>query len=277
MKSKTCYMILSHGRASNQITLRMLRKNGIAENVYIVIDNEDVQEDDYKRLYGNKVIVFDKRKEAEHTDTFDNGGNNDVVLFARNFAKRWAYERGYEYICLLDDDIQNFYYRYSSGEKMKSKPVCELNEIIELCISYMQHGGVDVISFGNDYDYIGGLEGKMREGITRKANGVFLLRTDSRMLFVSRFNEDVNTCYPESARGKLIFSVLCVQMKAKGTGKGNKGGMERIYREMSDYNKHFYSILCMPSDMKIVVDKKGACKLKKRANFPKILSGRYKK
>lgn len=77
--------ILSHGRASNVKTLRTLKRAGYTGKVIIVIDNEDEQEDDYKRIYGNKnVYVFDKEDVARRYDAMDNFDERRTIFYARN-------------------------------------------------------------------------------------------------------------------------------------------------------------------------------------------------
>lgn len=273
---KVCYIILSHERAKNQITFKMLKKCGVdSKCIFILIDNEDKQEDEYKTLYEN-ILVFDKKKEENEADTFDNSGNNNVVLFARNYGIKWAKQNGYDFAVLLDDDITTFMYRYVKDGKMRKKNVNNINKVINCVINYIKKTNIDMISFGNEYDYIGGINGGIREGIRRKANGVFVINLKKHIKFISRFNEDINTCYTMNQKGALIFSIMCIKMVAKNTGNG-KGGMESCYKTMSDYNKCFYSVICLPSMMKIVNKKNGDIILKKSNDCPKIISERYKK
>ena len=48
--------ILTHGRANNVITYATLRKQGYTGQIYLMVDDEDKQIDDYKKLYGKQVI-----------------------------------------------------------------------------------------------------------------------------------------------------------------------------------------------------------------------------
>lgn len=59
MKHKSFVVfILTHGRASNVKTLRILKKAGYTGKVILVIDNEDEMESDYKRIYGNEQLLL---------------------------------------------------------------------------------------------------------------------------------------------------------------------------------------------------------------------------
>lgn len=61
MRNDFAVLILSHGRADRVYTIPTLRKGGYTGKVYIVVDNEDEQQDEYIARYGKEnVIVFDK-------------------------------------------------------------------------------------------------------------------------------------------------------------------------------------------------------------------------
>ena len=64
-------LILSHGRANRVITVDTLRRCGYTGDIYIIIDDMDNDEDEYRKRYGNKVIMFNKRAEAERSDVMD--------------------------------------------------------------------------------------------------------------------------------------------------------------------------------------------------------------
>lgn len=63
--------ILSHGRADTISTYRALRDSGYTGRTYVVIDNEDDQEDLYRQKFGDDIIQFDKRDYLEKTDLGD--------------------------------------------------------------------------------------------------------------------------------------------------------------------------------------------------------------
>ena len=69
MESKDfAVFILSHGRADTISTYRALRDGGYTGRTYVVIDNEDDQEDLYRQKFGDDIIQFDKRDYLEKTD-----------------------------------------------------------------------------------------------------------------------------------------------------------------------------------------------------------------
>lgn len=277
MKHKCCFMICTHGRAYNQITLRTLYRLGITEHIYLIVDDEDEQRNEYEKEYEEQVIVFDKEDEERKTDTLDNNGTRSVVLFARNVALRKARDLGYKKVVVCDDDILEFSFRYVSKNKLKHK-ILNDSKIFNIVFEYMDEANIDIVSFGNDLDYIGGLNGLYNQGIVRKANNIFLINTEKDIKFCSRFNEDTNTCYMLNKKGRLVFDIPLIQAKTKAVGKGTQnGGMKEAYKVMSDYLKAFYSVVCMPDTSMIFVDKKGNINLKKKNAYPMIISEVYKK
>lgn len=85
MRNDFAVLILSHGRADRVYTIPTLRKGGYTGRIYIVVDNEDEQQDEYIARYGKEnVIVFDKLEAMKHSDTMDNYEKHNIVLYARN-------------------------------------------------------------------------------------------------------------------------------------------------------------------------------------------------
>ena len=65
-----------------------------------------------------------------------------------------------------------------------------------------------------------------------------------------RINEDVNTYTTLGSRGKKIFTVTDASLVQKQTQK-NKGGMSNVYLDSGTYLKSFYSVMGMPSAVRI--------------------------
>ena len=96
MESKDfAVFILTHGRAKSISTYRALRDGGYTGDTYIVIDNEDDQEELYREKFGDMVIQFDKRDYLEKTDLGDLDDDRRIGVFARNFIQDEAKRLGY--------------------------------------------------------------------------------------------------------------------------------------------------------------------------------------
>ena len=71
-KKDYAVFILSHGRARDIKTVKTLKKFGYTGEWFVVIDDLDKQRHLYETKFDkNRLIVFDKKKVAEQTDTGD--------------------------------------------------------------------------------------------------------------------------------------------------------------------------------------------------------------
>jgi lipocalin len=69
MRDDFAVFILTHGRPEKVFTLNSLKAGNYSGKWYIVIDNEDDTEDEYRRLYGDRVLQFDKVAVSKTFDT----------------------------------------------------------------------------------------------------------------------------------------------------------------------------------------------------------------
>src|SRR5699024_2076701 len=121
--------ILSNGRPNEQLTLNMLKDNGYTGEYYIVCDDEDITLSEYKEKYGNNVLVFNKEKIHERTDTVDNFHKKTSAVYARNAIYDIAKEKNIKHFIMADDDITDIYIRFENDGKLKSKHVNNLDKL----------------------------------------------------------------------------------------------------------------------------------------------------
>ena len=84
----------------------------------------------------------------------------------------------------------------------------------------------------------------------RKAMNTFVCDTERRFGFVGRINEDVNTYTTLGSRGVLFFTINMISMHQSLTQQ-NAGGMTGAYLDGGTYIKSFYSVISMPSAVKV--------------------------
>ena len=100
--------IMSHGRPDHIKTLKALQKGHYTGKTYIVIDNEDDTAGEYRKLYGNQVIEFDKLAVSKTFYTADNFDDRRAVVYARNACFDIAERLGIEYFLELTTIIRPF-------------------------------------------------------------------------------------------------------------------------------------------------------------------------
>lgn len=282
MRNDFAVLILTHGRANNVLTYHTLRKQGYTGKIYLVIDNEDDQEELYYTNFGSEnVIKFDKMAWAEKTDTMDITGDRRAVVFARNACWTIAKEIGLKYFLVLDDDYNCFMYRQEVDKKLIGINVKSFDDLCDIFLDFLDESGALTVCMAQGGDYIGGVEsGFWEKKITRKAMNVWFCRTDRPFEFYGRINEDTTAYAINGMRGNLMFTVAAVCV-LQLTTQANAGGLTDIYLNLGTYVKSFYSVMMCPSCVKVGVMGVSDLRIHHSVSWdnctPQILSDRHKK
>lgn len=274
--------ILSHGRADTITTVRTLRNQGYTGEIFVVIDDEDDQEELYRAKFGDAVIKFNKMQYFLSTDTGDLDKDRKVGVFARNFIQDEAKRRGYKYHLQLDDDVTLFDVRWEEGTKLRGAKCEHLDKYMEAMCDFMDASPkITALSLGCTGYLIGGASSQTwAQKLPRKAMTTFFLRSDDINYFTLRMNDDITTTAMNTMRGKLYFTVVELEAHTVPT-QSAKGGMTEAYLESGTYRKSFYSVMAIPSAAKItamgVRDYRLHHEIQWNRCAPKILSSRWKK
>ena len=281
IRNNFCVFILTHGRADNVLTIKSLKKAGYTGEVYFVCDDEDAQLDKYILNFGkDKVLIFNKNEVKKKIDVCDNFNKMGVILYARNVCFDFAKKLGYKYFLELDDDYTEWLYRYVEDSKLKSKKLKGLDNYFELMLNFLDKSNAVSVAFAQGGDFVGGAEGCIEDGLKRKAMNTFFCDVDKRFKFKGTLNEDVNAYTLLGSQGNLFFTVLCLSINQVQT-QANSGGITEMYLDVGTYIKSFYSVMVMPSCVKIGL--MGNCnmrmhhKIKWNNCVPKIISQEYQK
>lgn len=273
--------ILSHGRADNVLTVKMLEESHYTGEWFIVIDDEDDDADKYFKKYGDHVIQFCKKEIADQTDTCDLDDDRRVGVFARNFIIDEAKRRGYKYHLQLDDDFNRIDFRYVKNNRLVAKKCLVLDDLFAAMVDFLKTTDTVWLSFGLSNYYLGGINGtNYKKGLIRKTMGSFFMNTEKAPKFFCRMNDDITTNIVNTFRGKLMFSLLPIQVLTPPTQHA-AGGMTEIYQENGTYRKSFYSVMNAPSF--VIISKQGVKdmrvhhEIKWNACTPQILNERWKK
>ena len=271
--------ILSHGRADTISTYRALRDSGYTGRTYVVIDNEDDQEDLYRQKFGDDIIQFDKRDYLEKTDLGDLDTDRRIGVFARNFIQDEAKRLGYKFHLQLDDDVHGFGYRFVQDGRLRCVKCNHLDEVFDGMVELMQETSITSLSFGLSSYYLGGAENNnVQEGMIRKTMTTFLMRADDLQYFHMRMNDDITTSLINGMRGKLYYSYLPIEVEVDKT-QVKAGGMTDIYQKNGTYRKSFYSVMCCPSCVKVsamgITDYRIHHTISWNNAVPKLLSERW--
>lgn len=254
MRNDFCIFILTHGRADNQITVKTLKKTNYDGDIYFVVDDEDKQKEKYIELYGEKVLIFNKKEQAEKTDTMNNNPKMNVILYARNVCFEFAKKLNKKYFVEFDDDYTDFEFRTVKNDKLLCQVIYKMNEVIDAMIEWLDSSeNIKTVAFSQGGDLIGGKgNGIVRSGYKRKAMNSFFCSVEKPFQFIGCINEDVNTYTRFGNIGDIFFTTAKATLIQKTTQK-NKGGMSETYIDNGTYEKSFYSVMVCPSFVKIGV------------------------
>jgi hypothetical protein len=250
-------LILTHGRSDNVITYNTLRRQGYNGRIVLMVDDEDDQIANYKEKYGNQVIVFSKQAAIDMTDSGDNFGKRNSVVYARNYTFEVAKQIGIQYFLELDDDYTQFRYTFDNDRQYITKNINikTLNNVIKTILEFYITSGATTIAMSQGGDFIGGEGSKVsslhRSGkFSRKVMNSFFCSVDRPFKFMGRINEDVNLYAENGVRGSLFITVPRIRLEQKQT-QANDGGLTDIYLDLGTYVKSFYSVMYAPSCVKI--------------------------
>ena len=252
MPDKFAVFILTHGRPYRMVTYNTLKKQDYTGNIYIIVDNEDKSAEEYKKRFGNKVIIFDKLAISREFDTGDNFDDRRTVVFARNASFRIAKDLGLDYFLQLDDDYTGFWWKFAPSLRFWDRKVKNLDRLFAAVIEYYKSINALSIAFGQGGDLLGGRRAKLLSSlqIKRKCMNTFFCSTTRPFEFVGRINEDVNTYCTLGNRGSLMFSIFNTCITQVNT-QSSSGGMTDIYQNEGTYRKSFYTVMYEPSFVRI--------------------------
>lgn len=278
--------ILTHGRADNVKTYKTLKDCGYTGKIYLLVDNFDKQIDLYKKKYGDQVIVFDKQKAIDMTDSGDNQQKHNSVVYARNYNFVVAKELEIDYFLQLDDDYNTFGFSIDENlDYFGHKKIKDLDSVCNSFVNYLKTSKIKSIAFAQGGDFIGGegagIIAKFNKGeIPRKVMNAFFFATDNPVKFMGRINEDVNLYVANGLKGDVFATHHAVRIEQMPTQQ-NGGGLTDIYLDLGTYVKSFYSVIYAPSCVKIkmmgVTERRFHHSIKWNNAVPKIIHEKFKK
>ena len=277
-----CIFILTHGRPNNVLTYKTLIDSGYTGKIYLIVDNEDKNSNEYIKNYGDQVIVFDKKAMADTIDEGNNFDNRKVIVHARNYCFKAAKNLNIDYFLQLDDDYTSFRYRFIDKYITKGK-VSNFDKLVKSMINFYIKSDFHSIAFAQGGDFIGGASCGLISNYSynsRKCMNSFFCSVNRSFQFVGSINEDVNTYTSLGSRGYKFLTIPFIGLEQKAT-QAQEGGMTDIYLSSGTYLKSFSSVMMQPSS--VICSKMGftSRRIHHRVSWknttPLILSEKHKK
>jgi len=244
MRDDFCAFILTHGRPDRVHTYDTLKRAGYTGKIFIVIDDEDKTEAEYRKRFGDKVIQFCKADYAAKIDEADNSGSRVSTIYARAAMFDIAPTVGCKYFIQLDDDYGSFRLRFNSANKLGTFK-CPLDQVFSRMLEFYIAINAKSIAASQGADLA------LVPSLRRKCMNSFICSTDRPWVMIGRMNEDVSTYVVEGRRGELFLTVMQFQLNQAQT-QTNPGGMSELYIDNGTYVKSFYSVMHAPSCVKVI-------------------------
>ena len=281
MRKDFAIFILSNNRADRVDTISALQKSNYTGKYYVIVDSMDPMLSEYINTFGNNIIIFDKKKSALETDTFDNSDRLNAVVFARNECFNIAKNLGIKYFLELDDDYVRFEYRYEESNKLMTALIEDFDSVVDEMIAFLETSNANTVAFSQGGDFIGGLESRnFKKKLLRKAMNSFFCSVDRPFKFTGLINEDVNTYVTLGSRGDLFLTYSPLSLVQKQT-QYNAGGLTDIYLSLGTYQKSFFSVITAPSCVSISMMGEQHRRIHHLISWenccPKIISDKFKR
>lgn len=214
------------------------------------------------------------------TDAADNFKDERAVVYARNMCHQIAKKLNLDYFVELDDDYTSFNIRYDKYGVMGCKKIENLDFVFQLMLNYLEKSGAKSIVFSQGGDFIGGVNTSLKDGFKRKVMNAFFCKTNREFKFYGKINEDYTAYTYLGSKGDLFFTLMNLSLEQLQT-QSNNGGLTDIYLNLGTYVKSFYSVMFMPSAVKISVMGNKFMRIHHKTKWnncvPKIINEKYKK
>ena len=254
MTNNFAVFIMVHGRPDKSWTYDSLRKQGYTGKIFLVADDLDETRHEYKKIYGDELLVFNKKEAALKMDAGDNTGDLRSTLFSANTIFELAKENDIKHFFIMCDDYPGFYHNFVTRDneyKYKKTRIKSLDRVFEKMVEFYEKTNIKTVAMAQGGDFIGGAGNKEADiRIKRKAMNSFLCSTERPFKFIGRLNEDVTTYVNLGSKGDLFFTITNV-MLTQTEHQQQKSGLTDVYLDNGTYVKSFFSVIYNPSCVKV--------------------------
>lgn len=233
MRDDFAVFILTHGRAKQQKTVKTLKRCGYTGRLYLIVDDEDKELDEYIRLYGSDVITFSKREIEPCFDTMTNKKEYGSAVYARNASYDIAHSLGIRWIFMCDDDISNLQYRVLKNKELKSVNIYNIDKLFERMCDIANAGKVCIFGFSQAGAFIGGANKTYLSGHQRKVSQAMLYDANNPITFRGVFYEDLIVALDAGTAGRVAMSTMLVSIQSPAMASNGGGDAGSISREWS--------------------------------------------
>lgn len=271
-------MITTHGRPDKQYTYNLLRNIGYNGKIILVVDDEDDTVEALECAYSNdnntSVVIFNKQKFIDSTDTGTSLKRHKIHTYARNFCESLAKELSLDSFVMADDDMTKFRYRFIEDEKLKTLDV-KSADFIQLYNDYMLETDMPMISIGMAQMYFTGVEFEQSLWKWRVPYTFIFRNVKHEVVWVAEFQEEIITAINQSLKGKYCMVVPHIQHDTLTLGD-TSGGMYESYKENEFKNAQFGHMWHPTAEIPKKYKDKWMSMIQRDNAFAKLISSKHK-
>lgn len=260
------------------VTARTLTEIDYQGEWFIVVGDNDETVEEYRKLWGDKIIVFPWLEYAEKSDLLDNFGLEDLpsgAVPARNAIRDISKQRGESRHWQFDDDFTCFKIADNDSKKMMKiedgdvleKALQNISEFADSC--KCSNAGFSTSTF------------ERWEAAKKASRQVFcchnLPSDDTFVEWKGRVGDDAINCYETYRHGGFEFSFEYLGY-AYVQSCSSSGGNTELYEQTGYVRKCAYEVLVAPSQVKLSLSKslRRYCIINDYKNYkPMILNMRW--
>ena len=247
-------LILTHGRPGRVATIASLRRGGYTGRIILVLDDLDATRSEYLKHHPDEeVVLFEKDRYIDRTDSLHNAREPRSVVYARNAAYGIARDLKLDRFVVLDDDYLDWHHRVDSeGHYLSSCSAVDLDAVFDAMFDFLDESGADCVALAQGGDLLGGASSPALRRMGRKLMNAYFFRTDHPVEFLGTLNDDVNTYVSHGSRGALFATVAQVHLNQVQT-QASEGGLTDIYLAAGTYTKSMMTVMLAPSCVRVAL------------------------
>lgn len=272
--------IISKGRP-RCTTARTLVDLDFPGEWFIVCGNNDETLPEYRRNWGERVLVFDWHEEIETTETMDDLGFEAMASGAvpvRNATARISRERGERRHWQFDDDYDSFHLLDAS--EMRNRRITDGRVLYDRMLQIAEWA--DRCGMANAGFALSTMEGcpdKALAGCIKRIFNAHNMASEGPLFtrWRGQMNDDLINALDTWRTGGCEFAVKYMQLHMEPSQQ-EAGGLTDLYEAEGTVRKTAYAVLANPQAVKLV---KEFGRYHHRVNWgrvvPKLVSDRYRK
>lgn len=276
---KFAIFILSHGRPNEQLTYDALRRSGYTGDIRILCDDMDDTIDEYRKNFGDEVLVFNKAEWSDKSDRITNEDAHKVVLPARNAVTGIAKDLGYTHYMQIDDDFSRIVHRYVDDEgKLRTQEVSDMDGVLKALLEFTILQNVRALGMAHPVYFHYGKEGRFKEGLIPNPYGNYIMSVDEPITFRGLMSEDYVAIADNLQLGQLTYAFTGIMYETADRGS-NAGGLNKVYESTGNWMTNIYGLIAHPGKVDMLVQESGKVRIvvDKKGQVPMILSERWRK